>query len=431
MVQTCPSDNAAAVDQSSFWDSGNLHWDKHRIGWAIAGGLYRCDCYHFVFLCPWALQVRHHFLVCPTYKLGPLKKLHKSCSAASNVSGCHFSFAGSEQEYSLRILYMPPVYAVISFLSYRFFRDYTYYSLVEVVYEALTISAFLLLLIDYVAESASGHKAENAIARKDKKPMLFPFCCVRYRPTKVVLIFRNIYPFLNPTLIGLFHWSVLQYVIFRPAVSIAGIITQALNVLCESEGFSIHYANVYLEAIDFVSISFALYGLLLFYSLTKDELKGRRPLSKFLSIKLIVMFTWYQSFVFSALSDRVLKATQYWTTTNIADGLNALAICIEMIFFSAGMMWAFTWNEYKRKPGTPATSIWRPLWDSINYADFALEIFGSLRFFMCGASEEKVARADSKRVDFGEAFGVEGHQRNKLKKPRTDAGSGEAINLQS
>jgi hypothetical protein len=43
--------------------------------------------------------------------------------------------------------------------------------------------------------------------------------------------------------------------------------------------------------------SVALYGLLLFYSLTKDELIGRRPLSKFLSIKLIVMFTWYQSFV--------------------------------------------------------------------------------------------------------------------------------------
>lgn len=32
----------------------------------------------------------------------------------------------------IRILYMPPVYAVISFLSYRFFRDYTYYSFIEV-----------------------------------------------------------------------------------------------------------------------------------------------------------------------------------------------------------------------------------------------------------------------------------------------------------
>ena len=45
--------------------------------------------------------------------------------------------------------------------------------------------------------------------------------------------------------------------------------------------------------------SIALYGLLVFYGLTKDELKSRRPLAKFLTIKLIVMFTWYQSFVVS------------------------------------------------------------------------------------------------------------------------------------
>lgn len=43
--------------------------------------------------------------------------------------------------------------------------------------------------------------------------------------------------------------------------------------------------------------SIALYGLILFYGLTKDELVGRRPLAKFLSIKLIVMATFYQSFV--------------------------------------------------------------------------------------------------------------------------------------
>jgi hypothetical protein len=44
--------------------------------------------------------------------------------------------------------------------------------------------------------------------------------------------------------------------------------------------YSVHFAEVYLEAVDFVSISFALYGLIVFYVLCRDELKGRRPLSK-------------------------------------------------------------------------------------------------------------------------------------------------------
>jgi hypothetical protein len=81
------------------------------------------------------------------------------------------------------------------------------------------------------------------------------------------------------------------------AISIAGIICQAYNVLCESEGFNAHFANVYLEAVDFVCISVALYGLIVFYALTRQELVGRRPLAKFLAIKLIVMCTWYQSFI--------------------------------------------------------------------------------------------------------------------------------------
>jgi hypothetical protein len=45
--------------------------------------------------------------------------------------------------------------------------------------------------------------------------------------------------------------------------------------------------------------SIALYGLLVFYGLTAEELRGRRPMAKFLAIKLIVMFTFYQSFVVS------------------------------------------------------------------------------------------------------------------------------------
>ncbi|KAJ7462358.1 DUF300-domain-containing protein [Mycena galericulata] len=360
----CPSDNSAAVDQTSFWSSGNLDWDAHRIGWAVAGA---CT----------AVTVIISFVSCLRH-----------CRNYTNPR---------HQRQILRILYMPPVYAVISFLSYRFFRDYTYYSLVEVVYEAFTLSAFILLLIEYVADSASGHSAENAIARKDKRRLLFPLCCWRYRPTKAYFMYS----------VKACLWAVLQYVIIRPAVSIAGIICQALNVLCESEGFSVKYANVYLEAVDFVSISFALYGLLLFYGLTKEELVGRRPLSKFLSIKLIVMFTWYQSFVFSALSDRVLKATKYWTVTNITNGLNALAVCIEMIFFSALMLWSFNVAPYARPPSSPATSVWRPLWDSINFTDFVQEIFGSMRFFLCGAPAEETLLKD--RVDFGQAFGVSGH----------------------
>ncbi|KAJ7328708.1 DUF300-domain-containing protein [Mycena albidolilacea] len=372
----CPTDNAADIDQSGFWDPVHgIDWDQHRIGWAIAGG---CAIITVAITCVSVLQ---H---CRNY----------------NVP--------REQRQIIRILYMPPVYAIISFFSYRYFRSYTYYSMIYVAYEAVTISAFLLLIIEYVAATAVGHRAEIALVRKDKRPLPMPFCCWRYRPTKSYFMYTV-------------KWSVLQYVIVRPVISIAGIIFQKFGLLCDSEGYNPHFASVYLSAIDFVSITIALYGLLVFFGLTKEELEGRRPLAKFLCIKLIVMFTFYQSFVFTLLEGKVIKATKYWSETNIANGLNALAICIEMVFFALGMWWAYPSSEYWGQPDQPRvhTSIWRPLWDSINFMDFIREIWGSLRYFLGAATHHHRDRSmgpdgAGPKLNFGEAFGVAPNSNAKL-----------------
>ncbi|KAI0750457.1 organic solute transporter Ostalpha-domain-containing protein [Fomes fomentarius] len=372
----CPSDNAQITDQSTFWDEDGLNWDTHRIGWVIAGS---CA---LVTLIITIINVSFH--------------------ARSYTNP-------GEQRQIIRILYMPAVYAIISFFSYRFFRSYTYYELIETAMEhpslfehSVTLSAFLLLLIEYVAATAVGHDVDNAILRKEKSSLPIPFCCWRYRPTKAYFMYTV-------------KWSVLQYVILRPVLSIAGIVCEKIGVLCQSGPWSFKTAHAYLSVIDFVSISIALYGLLVFYGLTKDELQGRKPLAKFMSIKLIVMFTFYQTFVFSALEGRVIHATQYWTETNIADGLNALAICIEMVFFSAFMLHAYSWKEYKvadaHKDGA-----WKAIKDSINYSDFAREIGGSVRFFIDywrgkpGTHGPRVPVIDAEgkpqKMDFGQAFGL-------------------------
>jgi hypothetical protein len=77
---------------------------------------------------------------------------------------------------------MPVVYAIISFLSYRFYRSYTYYSLVESIYEALAVAAFMMLLIQFVGESTA--EQQKLLASKSKRKIPAPFCCWRYRPSK-------------------------------------------------------------------------------------------------------------------------------------------------------------------------------------------------------------------------------------------------------
>ena len=52
MPQPCSvAENTIDTNQSSFWDSSDIHWDAHRIGWAVAGGctiLVRFICCSFL-----------------------------------------------------------------------------------------------------------------------------------------------------------------------------------------------------------------------------------------------------------------------------------------------------------------------------------------------------------------------------------------------
>lgn len=193
-------------------------------------------------------------------------------------------------------------------------------------------------------------------------------------------------------------------------------------------------------------------GLVIFYDLTKEELRGRRPLAKFLCIKLIVMVTWYQGFVFSMLQNKgIIKATEFWTASNVADGLTALATSVEMIIFAIFMWWAYPASEYynrdpenhkeagyvpatnmstdeKERRKLRTTSIWRPLLDSINFSDFAVEIWSSFIFFVDYFRGKPYARSNSDKKTFGDAFGIEEpHRRGKLVKQRQEDRTGQGL----
>lgn len=103
-------------------------------------------------------------------------------------------------------------------------------------------------------------------------------------------------------------------------------------------------------------------------------------------------------------SNGYIKGTEYWTTENIADGLNGLCTCVEvrgslglvqprpsdmgffgasgadyrsifsfvkMIIFAAYMCFAFSWSEYKKMKPYPGhhTPVLRSFFSSQNYGE--------------------------------------------------------------
>ncbi|GAA5868622.1 hypothetical protein JCM8547_003758 [Rhodosporidiobolus lusitaniae] len=330
---TCPAENSVSTDQSDFWDG---RWDAHEVGWLIAG---------------------------VTALVATFVTLINGWRHARNY------YNPKQQRQVLRIMLMPAVYGIVSFFSYRFFRSYTYYSVSVIIYESIVLAAFLMLLLQYVGESTDAQK--EVLREKEKQKIPFPFWCIRYRPSK-------------PYFLHSLKWAVLQYSFLRPLISIAEIICQAYGVLCPTQ-YSIYFAEVYLDSIDFVSISVALYGLIVLYDLCKEQMAGKKPLSKFLCIKMVVMLTFYQSFIFSILeSHDVIKATEYWTATNVADGLNALCICCEMVIMAFAFGWAFNVKEYQAQapPGARKTNPFWAILDSLNYSDFFVEAYRGLVFLV-------------------------------------------------
>jgi Gpi18-like mannosyltransferase len=108
-----------------------------------------------------------------------------------------------------------------------------------------------------------------------------------------------------------------------------------------------------------------------------------------------------QGFLFSILqSHNVIKATTYWTATNVADGLQALCTCVEvrilltlplltylnhtlqMVFFSALMLWSFSSKDYRAmRKGRPHTNSFKAFFHSQNYWDFIRDTGLALKFF--------------------------------------------------
>ncbi|KAG8915329.1 hypothetical protein FRC00_005606 [Tulasnella sp. 408] len=272
-------------------------------------------------------------------------------------------------------------------------RAIRYFSLGEAVYEAFALGAFLLLLIHFVAATTADMKVEEALKNKPKMRMPFPLSGHEVTPSKPSFLYKV-------------KWAVLQYAIVKPLTAIATVITQEAGVLCQGS-WDFHFASVYLRIIDLLSMLCALYGLILFYMITKDLLAHRRTLVKFVAVKIVVFLGVVQNFILTILDKHgAIHGTKMWTESNVVNGINAICLCVEMVLISALMLWAYSPSEYKNPAAGEKHSVLKAYWDSINISDVIREIAASLKFIFSGSGEERTWTQDDyqTRPHFDRAF---------------------------
>jgi hypothetical protein len=249
------------------------------------------------------------------------------------------------QKYVVRILWMVPLYSVQSWLSLRFHEARIYIDTVRDLYEAYVIASFLYYLIELLGGQ------DNLVRMLHRKnPSLgqhtFPFNLV-IQPWELGMEF----------MLQCKH-GVLQYVVIKTLASILTFILEALG--CYGEGmFDWRMAYPYLAFSLNISVMYALYCLIKLFHAVNNELchpVNWHPLGKFLCVKGVVFFTWWQSVViFYLRAHGFIGEIGNWKADDVATGLQDYCICIEMVFFAIAHSYTFTYKEYL--PQSPPASI--------------------------------------------------------------------------
>ncbi|XP_057468839.1 uncharacterized protein LOC130758035 [Actinidia eriantha] len=229
------------------------------------------------------------------------------------------------QRYIVRIIFMVPVYALMSFLSLVLNKSSIYFDSIREIYEAWVIYNFLSLCLAWVG--GPGAVVISLSGRVLKPNWCLMTCCFPPIP-------------LDGRFIRRCKQGCLQFVILKP-------ILVAVTLVLYSKGkyhdgnFSPDQSYLYLTIIYTLSYSVALYALALFYVACRDLLQPFNPVPKFIIIKSVVFLTYWQGvLVFLAARSGFIKNAEE------AAQFQNFIICVEMLIAAMGHLYAFPYKEY-------------------------------------------------------------------------------------
>jgi hypothetical protein len=143
--------------------------------------------------------------------------------------------------------------------------------------------------------------------------------------------------------------GVLQYVVFKTTATILIFICEYCGVYGEGH-FEWFEAYPYLCFFQNVSVMYALYCLVIFFHACNEELHSPvnwHPLGKFLCIKGVVFFTWWQGVIIFYLRDHgIIGPMGPWSSIDVANGFIDYCIVVEMVGFAIAHSYTFTYTEY-------------------------------------------------------------------------------------
>lgn len=233
-----------------------------------------------------------------------------------------------EQKAIIIIILMAPLYAITSFVGLLDIQGsktfFTFLESIKECYEALVLAKFMGLMYSYLNISISKNIVPDEIKGRE---IHHSFPVTIFMPRTVRLE--------HHTLKVLKYWT-WQFVVIRPVCSVLIIALQLI-------GFYPSWLSWTFTFILNISVSMALYALVIFYHVFAKELAPHKPLAKFMCVKGIVFFCFWQGIALEILAAvGFIKSHHFWLDVEqIQEALQNIFVILEMVVFSVIQQYAY------------------------------------------------------------------------------------------
>ena len=252
-----------------------------------------------------------------------------------------------EQKFLIGVILMVPCYAIESFVSLVNPSISVDCAILRDCYEAFAMYCFGRYLVACLGgEERTIEFMERQGRASSKTPLLENNC----EKGTVKHPFPMNY-FLKPWKLGQWFYQVIkigivQYMIIKSLSAILAVILEAFSLYCEGD-FKWGCGYPYIAVVLNFSQSWALYCLVQFYTVTKDELEHIKPLAKFLTFKSIVFLTWWQGVAIALLYDLGLFKSAIAQGLQSKSSVQDFIICMEMGIASIVHLYVFPAKPYE------------------------------------------------------------------------------------
>ncbi|KAJ4399857.1 hypothetical protein N0V91_009128 [Didymella pomorum] len=335
--------------------------------------------------------------VCPAEIEGPQivpivgkYTFHEVATIASGACGlfslliCAFVIAGHATSYSfpvqqrqiIRIVLLIPWVSLFSFLIVLEEKAGVY--IVESLDFgcAIALSAFLLLMCDFVLEHPGGFDELFGAGAGGRGAL----------QTK------------GPAWLKRIWYGVLQFIPSSVIIWIGTIVALAVGQYCRQSN-SVHFAHLWITIFKFIVTTVSIVCCLRFYSRMKTQLLQHRILLKLFTFKSIIGLNVAQTFIINILAGHgTLTPNKYMTYHDINDGLASLILACEMPFFAILMLFAFPSKPYKNSNKAAPVGPFKAIVQALDIRDLLGAIFrGPMR--LVREQEREIRREGSMKME--------------------------------